>query len=310
MDSVAVIIPVYNSHATLERAVDSVLAQTMPPIEVILVDDGSTDASGALCDSLAAQHPSVKVVHQPNAGLAEARRAGVNAATTRLVTFLDSDDTLAPDAIEFLYDKLNENDLDLAMGCFMRIPKKGKPYPIPHLREGILDGAQFLDSCLTLGSQNSSCCSLSKRALWLRDGVFPPHDSRLPSEDVITNVGLAFHIGRMGQWSKPIYNYYYTPQSLTAGRRLWQVERWSEFFALLHSRLQEHGVAARYERNLHILKIFTLSFCTVDVDPSHPWVDSVLGSHPAGLPLKTRLLQRLLRHPSLLRRLIALRRLF
>lgn len=92
----SVVIPVYNVVATLLRCVDSVLMQDVEPLEVILVDDGSTDGSAALCDNIERQYTddvcTIRVIHQANQGLSAARNAGIAASTGQLITFVDSDD--------------------------------------------------------------------------------------------------------------------------------------------------------------------------------------------------------------------------
>lgn len=99
MVSLSVIIPVYDSLSTLERCVESVLSQNVDGMEVILVDDGSTDGSSALCDTIAARNGSVRVIHRPNGGLSAARNTGIEAAQGEWLSFVDSDDALAPDTL-------------------------------------------------------------------------------------------------------------------------------------------------------------------------------------------------------------------
>lgn len=96
MASLSVIIPVYDSLSTLDRCVESVLQQNVDGMEVILVDDGSTDGSSALCDSIAVRNESVRVIHRPNGGLSAARNTGIEAAKGEWISFVDSDDALAP----------------------------------------------------------------------------------------------------------------------------------------------------------------------------------------------------------------------
>ena len=93
---VSVIIPAYNASPFLSRSVASALSQTYENIEVVIVDDGSTDDTGAIADGLAAQDSRVKVVHQENRGLAEARRSGIKAATADYLIHLDADDDIDP----------------------------------------------------------------------------------------------------------------------------------------------------------------------------------------------------------------------
>lgn len=95
----SVIIPVYNVVKWLERCVLSVVAQGLADYEIILVDDGSTDGSGELCDELCQQYASIRVIHQPNGGLSAARNAGIAVARGQYITFVDSDDELCPNTL-------------------------------------------------------------------------------------------------------------------------------------------------------------------------------------------------------------------
>lgn len=101
MQKVSVIIPVYNVAPYLQRCVDSVLRQTYEDKEIILVDDGSTDESGRICDNYEAQYPQIRVLHKKNGGLASARNAGLDIATGEYIEFVDSDDWIAPDTIGY-----------------------------------------------------------------------------------------------------------------------------------------------------------------------------------------------------------------
>jgi len=111
---VSVIVPVHNAQQHLERCVRSILAQTYAAIEVILIDDGSTDDSGPLCDRLAQADPRVAVHHQPNGGIASAQNRGLESARGTLVTFCDNDDLMSPHLIQRLVDILIEADADMS----------------------------------------------------------------------------------------------------------------------------------------------------------------------------------------------------
>ena len=100
MPEISVIVPVYNTASRLPRCVESILAQTFPDFELILVDDGSTDDSPALCDHYAAADPRVRVIHQENQGVSLARNAGLDAATGTYICFADSDDSAEPNLLE------------------------------------------------------------------------------------------------------------------------------------------------------------------------------------------------------------------
>ncbi len=110
----SVIIPIYNVRDTLGRCLESVLRQQVEGMEVLLIDDGSTDGSGLLADEWAARYPLVRVCHKPNGGLSDARNAGLRLACGRYVTFVDSDDEVADATYPLLLPLLAENaDVDI-----------------------------------------------------------------------------------------------------------------------------------------------------------------------------------------------------
>ena len=117
MPSISVIVPVYQAEAFLQSCVDSVTAQTFPDWELLLVDDGCTDGSPALCDACAAKDSRIRVIHKErNAGVSEARNTGLREARGEHIAFLDSDDALEPRALETLWSMLAQFGADTA-GC-------------------------------------------------------------------------------------------------------------------------------------------------------------------------------------------------
>ncbi|MBE6887139.1 MAG: glycosyltransferase family 2 protein [Ruminococcaceae bacterium] len=121
MSSVSVIIPVYNVENYLRQCVESVVNQTYKDIEIILVDDGSKDSSGNLCDELAGTDSRIKVIHKPNGGLADARNCGTNAATGEWILYLDSDDWYEKDNhIEILVNQAHSLASDVVCYNYRR----------------------------------------------------------------------------------------------------------------------------------------------------------------------------------------------
>lgn len=108
---ISIIVPVYNCEKYLKRCVDSVLAQTEQNLQLILVDDGSTDGSGALCDVLAAQDDRIIAIHQKNAGVSAARNAGLDVATGDYIGFVDADDYIAKDTYETALAAVGDCDM-------------------------------------------------------------------------------------------------------------------------------------------------------------------------------------------------------
>lgn len=116
MPRVSIIVPIYNAEKNLAECIDSILNQTMKDIEVILVDDGSTDSSPAICDTYAARDSRVQVIHKPNGRASSARNAGMRAASGEYIAFVDSDDWIESE----MYEKMLESGADVCLCDFMR----------------------------------------------------------------------------------------------------------------------------------------------------------------------------------------------
>ena len=114
MPEVSVIIPVYNTEQFLEDCLNSVLAQTFTDFEIIAVDDGSTDNSAAIVKQFAAKDNRIVIIHQENKGLSEARNTGIKAARGNWITFVDSDDMLAPSFLQKLWEAATQNKANIA----------------------------------------------------------------------------------------------------------------------------------------------------------------------------------------------------
>lgn len=116
-DLVSVIVPVYNVAQYLERCVNSILRQTYKKLEIILIDDGSTDASPRICDELGIMDERIKVIHQSNQGLSGARNTGIDNSQGDYLCFVDSDDFVHPDYVRYLYKMCRKNNCEIAI-CY------------------------------------------------------------------------------------------------------------------------------------------------------------------------------------------------
>lgn len=126
MDLISVIIPVYNVEAYLQRCIESVINQTYRNLEIILVDDGSTDKSGAICDSYALKDKRICVFHKENGGLSDARNYGVSKAQGTYIAFVDADDYIAPEMLGLLYERMQKDNSDMAVCGYRYVDEKGK----------------------------------------------------------------------------------------------------------------------------------------------------------------------------------------
>lgn len=132
---VSVIIPIYKAEKYIEKCVKCVIGQTYQNLEIILVDDGSPDASGAICDEFAKQDTRIRVIHKENGGAATARNAGLDVMTGAYVAFVDADDYMERDYIEVLYETLKDSQAQVSICSFKTVDENGRSIAIDQLHE-------------------------------------------------------------------------------------------------------------------------------------------------------------------------------
>ena len=135
MEKISIIIPIYNVKEYLKRCVDSVLNQSYKNIEVILIDDGSTDGSEKICDEYAKKDKRVVVVHQKNSGVSASRNKGIELATGKYIGFVDSDDYIHKDMFEKLYNSLISTSSSISMCNYQLLDVDEKPNDIGEFEE-------------------------------------------------------------------------------------------------------------------------------------------------------------------------------
>ena len=170
---VSVIIPVYNVLPYLREALDSVINQTYKNLEILIVDDGSTDGSGEVCDEYLSD-PRVIVIHQKNKGLSGARNTGLDRMTGEYVAFLDSDDAFMPEMVENMLDVMIHNEAEIGMcsysNCLAELnilsPKIDKVRNPINDRELILSSSESLNLFLSDQTRWSVWDKLYKRSIW------------------------------------------------------------------------------------------------------------------------------------------------
>ena len=160
----SVVIPVYNAKSSLKRCVDSWLAQSRSDLELLLVDDGSTDGSAGLCDELADSDPRIHVIHQKNSGVSAARNAGIQEACGEYVLFTDSDDYVAVDYLEKMANCVDNSGADLALCGFHHlfegadIPKSPRSgvWKLQYFKEAFLE--LYLSRCRKIAVLSDKLC--------------------------------------------------------------------------------------------------------------------------------------------------------
>lgn len=163
---ISVIIPVYNVEKYLDRCVQSVFRQTYKNIEIILVDDGSPDSCGKMCDEYVEKYPNVSCIHKPNGGLASARNAGLQKASGSYIGFLDSDDWVAEDMYEYLFNFLNEYNAEAAQIEYKEVYSESEFIKQPKENVSVYRGKDILQyymTSTTINGNYSVCSCLFKK---------------------------------------------------------------------------------------------------------------------------------------------------
>lgn len=147
---ISVIVPVYNVKEFLNECVDSIINQTYKDLEIILVDDGSTDGCGEICDDYANKDKRIKVVHQKNQGLSAARNTGMEHMNGDYLTFVDSDDYLMPSALEHMLSLAKVHESDMVVCPFLQLEEDGSLMPC--ITQSALNGTEVFDGAGKMSS--------------------------------------------------------------------------------------------------------------------------------------------------------------
>ncbi len=204
--ALSVVVPVFNVEPYVTECLDSIKGQTLRDVEVIVVDDGSTDGSGALVSDYASRHSDIRVLRTSNHGLGAARNAGLQVCRGRYVTFVDADDTVPPQAFELQVETLEDTSSDFAIGSLRRMmPNRSVEPPwlrrLHHTRRTGISVREFPDILLDV----FACNKVFRRSFWDRAGLRFVEGVRYEDQVVLTEAYLkaqAFDV-----LIRPVYNW-------------------------------------------------------------------------------------------------------
>ncbi|MGN1264808.1 MAG: glycosyltransferase family 2 protein [Muribaculaceae bacterium] len=208
MPEISVIIPVFNSAQYLNRCFDSLINQTFTDFEVVLIDDGSTDDSGALCDKIASEDSRFRTFHTQNQGSSLARQYGIERAICDKLVFIDSDDDVHHLYLQHLLDAMIRNNVDIAMCDMQKVSNDSKPKPINAYSDIILNNSSFHK--LFFGYKFWGFWGkIYKKELF--DGIYFPQYNI--NEDYVVMAQLFSCQDRVAYVHEALYNYRNNPNS-------------------------------------------------------------------------------------------------
>ncbi len=208
---ISIIVPVYNVERYLGNCIQSILSQTFQKIEIILVDDGSPDNSGFLCDKLRKEDNRIKVIHQKNQGVTAARAAGVRIASAEWICFVDSDDELPQNSLELLLNNVKE-DIDIVVGSVQFIGDHKWPYKKMNRK---MTGLDLIKQLLIGKIHGGPYARLIRKTLFDAQTLNIPR-SIVCGEDWLMNIRLAQKASAVQIIPDTVYSYIERSNSATS----------------------------------------------------------------------------------------------
>lgn len=211
---ISVIVPVYQVELYLRCCLDSICAQTERNLEILLIDDGSTDSSGKICDEYAERDSRIRVIHKENGGLSSARNVGLNCAAGEYIAFVDSDDFLEPNMLRVMLDAARTNEVPLVcVGRFNRDARTGEEtIGLCPVRDEVVSGQELARRIFLTEHLDSAAWDKLYRRELFREIRYP---LGVISEDVPTTYRLALLAGNAALIAKPMYHYLHRENSLS-----------------------------------------------------------------------------------------------
>lgn len=253
---ISVIVPVYNADNYIDKCVESILAQTFSEFELLLIDDGSKDLSGAKCDEWALRDERVRVIHQENRGIASVRNTGISLAQGEYIAWVDSDDYVDCHFLEYMYNTMKQSNADMVLCGFYTdiegtITHEGKEY----FFDAVYDRQTFLERVYTYGMYSIMCNKFLRKSSY-ENITFP--DGRI-FEDSSVMRELAATCNKIVVIGKPLYYYRRHISSITKKKRS-EDEQLNYMFQFC-SWLQKDISIYQQERNAKLLAYASKHLC-------------------------------------------------
>lgn len=204
-DLISVIVPVYNVEKYLKECLDSICRQTYKNLEIILIDDGSNDLSGKICDEYLKKDCRIKVIHTENKGVCSARNIGMEKAKGKWITFVDSDDWIEEEFCEELYREIIKENCDVALCGYYRVIGKNREKINCNIKEKFVNSNQYLIKSLNPQTGYGFSHMKLYRSECIRNVKF--NEKLVVGEDALFNEMISENIKKGVMVSKPLYNY-------------------------------------------------------------------------------------------------------
>lgn len=263
MAVLSVIVPVYNVEGYIERCVESLRGQTLEEIEILLIDDGSTDRSGAICDRLAAEDTRIRVIHKKNEGQGLARNCGIEISKGRYVTFVDSDDYMEKEAYRYLIEKAESHQADVICFGYSKDDQYGNSMYKSKIRGRCYSGDEvkkkfalhfFGDDPEDDDMRGvSACMSVYRMDMIKEHGIRFPSERKVLSEDTIFNLEFCRFANTAVSCEEIFYHYCIQWNSFSRGYSKERLGKAAEFMEILFGYAEEFGVESSTANRINMV---------------------------------------------------------
>lgn len=212
MAKVSIVVPVYNVEKYLRKCVESIINQTFSDLEIILVDDGAEDMSGKMCDDFGDKDSRIRVLHKKNGGLSDARNAGLQVATSEYVLFIDSDDYIAPNMVERLYELHMKYNVDMSTCGVYNVYSSGEKAQYGEIEEFVCGNVEAYAHILVGKKIPGTICNKLMKREKIKDLRFPVGKLY---EDAFFTIFLMQNIEKVAVTTEPLYYYFHRVGSIT-----------------------------------------------------------------------------------------------
>lgn len=322
MDKISIVVPIYNVKPYLSRCVKSIVEQTYSNLEIILVDDGSTDGSSQLCDSY--NDPRIIVIHKKNEGLGLSRNAGMKKATGKYLMFVDSDDYIDSRMVEKLHNDLVVNNADTCIGGFKRVygskivkkvnPLSGRVYDYPRIKNEVLVKMMGKDKIIDDHIEMSVWKVLFSNSIIQQNHLLFPSERKYISEDIIFDIEYYSNCKRVYMSDDTGYNYCDNSNSLTTKYNSNRFNLQVVLFNKLKSKMQELGLYTEAKQRLYNTLVANTRYCikqeqkfnnrkkalkNIKIICNNEILHKVLSDYSNNEPLKSKMINKLIYNKSI-----------
>lgn len=275
MPKVSIIVPIYNVEQYLSQCIESFCRQTLEDIEIILVEDGSPDNCGAICDRFAEKDSRIRVLHKKNAGVGAARNDGIKLATGEYVIFVDSDDYIPEDAYEKMYNCAKENDADIVLADIYTVQDETVRYIKFFEKPFVTTDRKFLDEVVKSAFYNHYCPmppasgpaygyggptnKLVRRSLVMDNDIWFDTSVKGVFDDVIYSAYILACAEKVAYITEPVYYYRLLENSITRTYKANMLEINAAIFASIEKFMEKYGPDGRYNNGFYAVVLRRLN---------------------------------------------------